>query len=314
MATASKVYELKTIGSFPHQRFPVRVLLIGLGRMGQLHLKCLSRLTSVDVVGVVDTDSARTEMAEGLRFSTDPADFAGEFDAAIIAVPADKHAEVALPLLAKGANCLVEKPLALCPGEIGKMISAARAGGAVLAVAQVERFNPQIENCAARLGKQAVDVRVERLSQGSGASGEADVISDLMIHDLDWIMRCEGSTDCEINLLETRGPVDRLEYARCLLDFGSRRYDLSSGHGEDFRKRTVRISARDGTSEDYDLLDFMCGKNLDPLTRQAQAFVDACHGGETELATASDALAVFHLSERIRAMCSSVLEPAERIA
>ncbi|MBD1546886.1 Gfo/Idh/MocA family protein [Roseibium aggregatum] len=305
---------MNTIVSSPLQRLPVRVLLIGLGRMGQLHLKCLSGLTSVDLAGVVDTDAGRAGAANGLRFSSDPADFAGEFDAAIIAVPADNHAEVALPLLARGVNCLVEKPLALSSGEIGKMIAAARAGGAVLAVGQVERFNPQIENCTARLGRQAGDIRVERLSQGSGAPGEADVISDLMIHDLDWIIRHEGSTDCAIDLLETRGPVDRLEYVRCRLDFGPRRYDLSAGHGEDCRKRTVQISAADGVAEDYDLLDFMCGKRLDPLTRQAQAFVDACHGGETELATASDALAVYHLIERIRALGDPVLEPAERFA
>lgn len=314
MVFASKVSELSTIISFPHQRLPVRILLVGLGRMGPLHLKCLSGLTSVEVVGVVDTDPARAAAAGGLRFSSTPADFAGEFDAAIIAVPADRHAEVALPLLSKGVNCLVEKPLALCPREIGKMISAAHAGGAVLAVAQVERFNPQIENCTARLGRQAGDIRVERLSQGDGAPREADVISDLMIHDLDWITRCEGSTNCEIDLLETRGPVDRLEYARCVLDFGERRYDLSAGHGEDCRKRSVRISTAYGVVEDYDLLDFMCGKKLDPLTRQAQAFVDACHGGKTELATASDALAVYHLSERIRTLCCPMLEPAERFA
>lgn len=314
MAVVSKVYELNTIVPFPNPRFPVRVLLIGLGRMGQLHLKCLSGLTSVDVVGVVDTDATRADVADGLRFSADPADFAGEFDAAVIAVPAESHAGVALPLLAEGVNCLVEKPLALCSGEIGKMIAAARAGGAVLAVGQVERFNPQIENCAARIDRQAGDIRIERLSQGSGAPGEADVISDLMIHDLDWIVRCEGSTDCAIDLLETRGPVDRLEYVRCRLDFGPRRYDLSAGHGEDCRKRTVRISAADGATEDYNLLDFMCGKGLDPLTRQAQAFVDACHGGETELATASDALAVYRLIERIRALGNPLLEPAERIA
>ena len=52
MAAASKVYELNTIVSFPHQRFPVRVQLIDLGRMGQLHLKCPSRLTSLEAAGV----------------------------------------------------------------------------------------------------------------------------------------------------------------------------------------------------------------------------------------------------------------------
>lgn len=282
--------------------------------MGQLHLKCLSGLTSVDVVGVVDTDATRADAADDLHFSADPADFTGDFEAAIIAVPAESHARVALPLLARGVHCLVEKPLALSSGEIGKMIAAARAGGAVLAVGQVERFNPQVENCASRLGRQAGDIHVERLSQGAGAPGEADVISDLMIHDLDWIIRCEGSADCAIDLLEARGPVDRLEYARCLLDFGDRRYDLRAGHGEDCRKRSVRISTADGIAEDYDLLDFMCGKGVDPLTRQAQAFVDACHGGETELATGSDALAVFHLSEQIRALCNPLPQTAERFA
>jgi len=305
---------LNRIVSLPLKNLPLRVLLIGLGRMGQMHLKCLAGLTSVEVAGVVDTDPTRADAAGGFRFSRDPADFAGAFDAAIIAVPADSHAEVALPLLAGGVDCLVEKPLALCPGEIGKMMSAARAGGAVLAVAQVERFNPQIETCTARLGGRRGDIRVERFSRGPGGPGEPDVISDLMTHDLDWILRREGARECAIDLLDWNRSAGRLHHVRCVLDFGARRYDLSAGHGEFPRRRTVRISAADGATEEFDLLDFLRGKRPDPLTRQAQAFVEACSGGETDLATASDALAVFRLTERIRAMCGPVFEAAGRYA
>lgn len=65
-----------------------------------------------------------------------------EVDAAILALPHDLHAPVAMDLLNRGIHVLVEKPMALSIAECKAMISAAKQSGATLAVGLMRRFLP----------------------------------------------------------------------------------------------------------------------------------------------------------------------------
>ena len=279
---------------------PLRVLLVGLGKMGQLHMECLSKMPGVSLVGIVDEDEGKEIAANGIPFARSIDGLANEFAAAVIAVPVERHAEAAVPLLARGIDCLVEKPLSLCPGEIETMIAAARTGGARLSVAQVERFNPAIESTMAALRKRSGKVRVQRLSRMQSVSGGPDVIADLMVHDLDWIVKLEGTSDCEITVLESRRTAGCLDHVCCRLGFGDRSYELAAVHGASERKRSLDVRLDGGETRCFDLLALSPDGRPDPLTRQAEVFVMSRAGDAAELATAEEALAVLRLSDAIR--------------
>ena len=97
---------------------PVRVAIVGLGRMGVAHAAVLSMLPGVHVAGAADSQpgAARRLRGMGFRIPVSPtvdALFAGAaVDAVWVCTPPDSHLAVARRCLAAGAAVFVEKPLA----------------------------------------------------------------------------------------------------------------------------------------------------------------------------------------------------------
>lgn len=160
--------------------------------MGSNHLRIYGGLKGVELVGVVDADGASAQAAaarHGCRVFACVQEMAGEIDAASIAVPSTLHADVAGPLLEQGVHCLVEKPLATTESDCEALIRAAESSGAVLLVGHVERFNPVVRQLGEILRgnvMHAVDVR--RMSALSARITDVDVLTDLMIHDIDVVL------------------------------------------------------------------------------------------------------------------------------
>src|SRR6476620_12526344 len=120
------------------QRGPVRVALIGSGRMGSFHGETLAkRLPGAELAAVADpAPGAAEKLAASLgaaKFTTDPAEvFADpEIDAVVIAAPARVHADLVVAAAAAGKGVFCEKPMGLGLAEIDRAIDAARTGGVV---------------------------------------------------------------------------------------------------------------------------------------------------------------------------------------
>ena len=64
----------------------------------------------------------------------DPGELMGQVDAVLLATPNASHASIGVPLLESGVHVLVEKPMARTVAECDRLLAAAAAGGAVLAV------------------------------------------------------------------------------------------------------------------------------------------------------------------------------------
>ncbi|MGH6914509.1 MAG: Gfo/Idh/MocA family protein, partial [Geminicoccales bacterium] len=128
-------------------REALRVAVIGSGHLGRHHARILSALDGARLIAVVDVVRERAEAAAsvaGARALTDYRDLVGEVDAVTIAVPTELHAEVAVPFLERGTPVLVEKPMTRSVADADRLLAAARAGGAVLAVGHTERYNPAV--------------------------------------------------------------------------------------------------------------------------------------------------------------------------
>jgi predicted dehydrogenase len=183
---------------------PLRIAVIGVGHLGKHHARILSALPGANLVAVVDTNRARAEEIAAAHQTTalfDARDLAGKVDAVTIAVPTERHREVALPFLAAGVSALVEKPMARSLDEADEMIAAAAKTGAVLAVGQTERFNPAV--AAARpLVANPRFIEVHRLGVFPERSLDIDVVFDLMIHDLDVVM---SLVDSEVESIDAVG-------------------------------------------------------------------------------------------------------------
>jgi UDP-N-acetylglucosamine 3-dehydrogenase len=123
----------------------MNVLLVGLGRWGEKHLRVLTQLGAT--LWVADVSPARREWAVGQ--GVDPARALADFQAALphvdavdIVTPADSHRAVAETCLAAGRHCFVEKPLTVSAADGRAVAAAGRAADRVVQVGHIFRFHP----------------------------------------------------------------------------------------------------------------------------------------------------------------------------
>jgi predicted dehydrogenase len=133
----------------------VNVLLVGLGRWGEKHLRVLRELGTT--VWVADVLPERLEWA--VKQGVDPkravADYRAALphvDAADIVTPADSHSAVAGACLQAGLHCFIEKPLAATVAEGRELGAAARDAGRIIQVGHIFRFHPVTATLRQALG------------------------------------------------------------------------------------------------------------------------------------------------------------------
>jgi predicted dehydrogenase len=181
----------------------VRIAVVGVGSMGASHVRVYDDLKGAEVIAVVDPDVGRAaEVAErcGATAVATLDELEGHVDAASVVVPSALHADVACRLLELGIDCLVEKPLATNVVDGRRIASAADASGQAVLVGHVERFNPAVEQLASILegAPPVLAVEARRMSAVSSRITDVDVISDLMVHDLDIVVGLLGDDVVDI--------------------------------------------------------------------------------------------------------------------
>lgn len=126
---------------------PVRVALLGAGRMGAFHATSLARrIPDADLIAVIDPDlEAAQRLAEAVgcaRAVTDPAGVLADpdIDAVVIVAPAWFHADLVTAAATAGKSVFCEKPMALTLADADRAIAAARAAGVALQVGFNRRF------------------------------------------------------------------------------------------------------------------------------------------------------------------------------
>ena len=284
----------------------LRLAVVGLGKMGLMHLASLRRISGVEVSAVVDVDAGKSRLAalQGVPFFTSSHDILGRVDAAIVATPATEHTESTLPLLAGGIHCLVEKPLAMTLPDIEWLGGVATRHAALLAVGQSERFNPGVASAQAFIASKGVrHIHVLRKQVTAGPiETELDVVQDLMIHDLDWIVRALRQLPENLSVTDARWVDQRLESVTCTLAFpGAIQVVLEASRMGPSRQRNITL--HDGHAAVVIPLDQRRGMQPDALTRQAAAFLGLVREQATSIATWQEALDVMVIVDRIRASC-----------
>jgi predicted dehydrogenase len=135
----------------------LRIAVIGCGAVAErVHLPALARSRDAAVTVLVDRAQDRARfLASKFNIPATADDYRHvmkDIDAAVVGVPHQLHAPIAIELLDAGIHVLVEKPMALNPDECARMNAAAARSGAVLAVGLLRRCSP-----ALRFVKQALD-------------------------------------------------------------------------------------------------------------------------------------------------------------
>ena len=199
---------------------PVRLAVVGAGRMGRTHLRALSGSRDVQVTGVVEPVSAVRDglTATGLRtYSTlDELIEAGGVDAALVAAPTDLHVDLVRRIAAAGLPILCEKPCGLRPEDGAEAMRAAEDAGVVLQIGYWRRFVPEL----VRLREQLMGGRFGDLSLISCWQWDAQppapsfrrrsggLVLDMGVHEFDQIRWLTGQELEEVHALPAAATSD----------------------------------------------------------------------------------------------------------
>lgn len=174
-----------------------RIGIIGLGRMGQNHARVLSTMKGADLVAVFDVDANRTaEVA--MRHATCAAasaeELLGGVEAVVIASPTTSHADYVQKAAGRIRKIFVEKPLTDASPSSKELTRLAEENGIRLQVGFIERFNPALVQLAGLLesSEQVISLDFFRTNRVSERITDVDVVTDLMIHDLDLALHLNG--------------------------------------------------------------------------------------------------------------------------
>ncbi|MBE2185005.1 MAG: Gfo/Idh/MocA family oxidoreductase [Anaerolineae bacterium] len=203
----------------------LRAAVIGVGVMGQHHVRAYREMPDVELVGFADADEANRTAIEQRHHVRGYADYHQLLDEqrpdiVTVAVPTVFHREVAEEALSRSIHVLIEKPIAELEADAQALIALAKERHCVLAVGHIERHNPAIKLLktlldAGRLGP-VYEMHAERMGPFPARIRDVGVIYDLATHDIDILCYLAGSKVAHV-------------YAETQQNIHSTREDMLSG-------------------------------------------------------------------------------------
>lgn len=182
---------------------PLRIGIVGVGHLGRIHARLISKLEQFTLVGVADpVEANRRQVAQeyGTTAYERHDELLGQVDAVVIATPTALHREVAAEFLQRGVHTFVEKPLAATASDASDLVDIAREHLVVLQVGHVERFNPAWTAALAHV-RDPKYIEAERRGGFTFRSTDIGVVLDLMIHDIDLVLSLVQSPVSKVEAL-----------------------------------------------------------------------------------------------------------------
>lgn len=199
----------------------LRVGVVGVGYLGSIHAAIYARMPNVELVSVCDVDATRAaEIAAktNSQACSDYTQLVGEVDAVSIVVPTSLHRQVAEPFLNAGCHTLLEKPVASTVKDAQAIVDQADRCGAILQIGHIERFNAGVMELAARVSDPRF-IEVHRLGVFVERATDVDVITDLMIHDIDIVLTLVKSGIKNVSAVGSPVVTDHVDIANARLEF-----------------------------------------------------------------------------------------------
>ncbi len=168
----------------------VKLGVLGVGHLGNIHLKCLQEIPTIELVGFYDPDDNVAQKAIEAyaisRFNSYEL-LMQECDAIDIVTPTSSHFELAVQAIHADKHVFIEKPLAATISEAKSLVELAKQKNIKVQVGHVERFNPAFL-AVQDISLQPVFIEAHRLAMFNPRGTDVSVVLDLMIHDLDLVL------------------------------------------------------------------------------------------------------------------------------
>lgn len=304
---------------------PFRLVVVGAGRIGMVHVKALSESRLVQAAAVVEP---RRDVRDALEradircfasfgqladvlSTTELAQADGALaDGALIAVPTDRHADLVHQAMSSGLPVLCEKPCGLNVAQTTACAELAARSTQLLQVAYWRRYVPELQRLRARiLGGELGEILAIHCSQWDQAPPPAEfrhssggIFVDMGVHEFDQVRWLTGQEVLSVDAVVSLAPGDGPQDPDCgqvigrLSGGGTMMVTLGRWHPAGDACR-VEVFGTAGTAQCTFLQPENGQQVLEHALRaQAEGFALAVRGGQCDGATAGDAAAALTLA------------------
>lgn len=296
----------------------VKAGVVGVGYLGQHHARVLSILEHAELVGVYDIDRERAEEI-AKRYRTRAYEsldaLLKDVDAMACAVPTEHHYETGIKIIEAGKHLFMEKPIAKTYKEAEELVKKAEEKGIKFQVGHIERFNP-----ATQVALKHVDepkyIEAQRISVFNPRGTDVNVILDLMIHDIDLVLKFMKKWPIDIKATGIEVLTDKIDMANARLEFDQgevvnltvsrvsmvkkrkmRIFQPYAYIGIDFLRQDISIYRKEATGEI--LPYFPEVHHREPLLLELSSFIDSILSDREPECTAKEGALAVKLAEEI---------------
>ena len=304
-----------------------KVGVVGVGYLGQIHAKIYHEMDNVELVMLADTHLDTISplgQQYGCAVTDNYLEMLDQVDAVSIVVPTSLHFDVAQPFLEAGIATLMEKPIAATVDEARMLVDLAAQNEAPFLIGHLERYNPALRAVASQVAEPKY-IEVHRLGTFVERATDVDVVTDLMIHDLDLVLSLVDEVPDDVQAIGASVITDHVDLANVRLGFPSGAVaNITASRVSNKRFRRFRVFGPEGyyginlMDQELDIVtkgetpadsrfpgldvDHVKFETEQPLQVELAHFVEVARGQAMPMVTGLQGLRALQLAEQIQSI------------
>lgn len=251
----------------------IRVAVIGYGHLGKWHCQKAEGFPEFsELKYIVEKFPAGQEAAKkahpNVTVIDDISKCIDDIDAAFVVTPTSFHFEIVEYLLKNKKHVFCEKPVTETTEQALKLQELLKSNPVVLQVGHSERFHQAWERKAdyKHFFEAPSHITLKRVAPFKGRATDVDVVSDLMIHDLDLLVYLFGESPVSVDAMGFKMRTTHYDYVTADFKFKSgNRATITVGRNQTKEVRELEISNKAGTL----LVDLMRNEISEALGNEA---------------------------------------------
>jgi predicted dehydrogenase len=199
----------------------LKIGVIGVGHLGQHHVKHFCSIGGINFLGLFDTNTNQAN-AISKKFKVKAFEnidnLIDSVDAVSIVTPTTYHASVAEKCIRKKKHVFIEKPITSTIEEADKLLALAKKNKVIVQVGHIERLNPALRALEPyKINPKFIEI--QRLAPYNTRGTDVPVVLDKMIHDIDIVLSLVDSKVRSISASGLSILTDSIDIAHAQIKF-----------------------------------------------------------------------------------------------
>lgn len=310
----------------------LKVAVIGFGHLGRWHVqKVLAFPDLVELRYIVEAHPAAREVAQLAHPSIDIVDdiknIISEIDAAIVVTPTSFHFDIVNYLITNNKHVFCEKPVTTTLQQALQLKDNLGDKKLIVQVGHSERFHKawELKDLYKKFFAPPSHITLTRVAPFKGRATDVDVVSDLMIHDLDLLVFLFQEIPTKVQAMGFKMRTQKWDYVTANFSFKSgHRATITVGRNQTKEVRELAVSNTQGTilfdlmknevlvaSGNFDGPEFVktsSYEKCDHLLTEHQYFYDSILNNNKPIVSLEDGINAVKLIEKVLESVESGLE------